>query len=158
MQRNKKSKMDENHIVNDDDFAVEEEVNIYETCNNKDETEKSSQKMQTVAEYSRKTIDTPHAGGPLNTSYCKIFGLIKTKEGNKEIGAIPLNDKFLYSLLFKKEFDRKVLVQRVAGNSTVASVEVTRSGIIHRYVEVGAEFYLVEGDLIGIQSNQNQLF
>ena len=37
-------------------------------------------------------------------------------------------------------------------------MEVTRPDISQRDVGVRAEFYLVEGDLIGIRSNQNQLF
>ena len=124
----------------------EEEDNVNEMCNNKDET-------------IHQNVDTPHAGTPLNTSHCKNFGLIKTEGDNKGICIITLNQLFLSSLLFKQEFDQKVMVQRVAGNSTVASVKVRRPRYrLYIYVGVRDIIYLNEGDLLRIRSIQNNLF
>ena len=95
---NKKSKMDENHIVNIDDFPVNAEDNNNET----------SQKKQTVAGCSKTTTDTPHA-----RNRCKIFGLIKINgdDGdNQKISIYPLNEEILYCLKFIEESDQKVLI------------------------------------------------
>ena len=154
---NKKSKMG-------DEIVDEEEENVNKTCNNNDETihqnvspvsetEGSSQKMQTVAEYSSTTTETPHAGAPLITTRCSL-GLIRTEGGNKGICIITLNQLCLWSLVFQENSDQKVIIRRVAGNDTVTSVEVRRP-YLYIDVRVGDTCYLYGGDLLRIQSIQN---
>ena len=150
---NKKSKIGENHIVNYEDLVNKEVDNVNKTSNNINETiyenlssvsktEGSSQTMQTVAADSSPTPDTPRVGAALNTSQCKIFGLIKTEGDNKGICIITLNQLTLCSLEFKEEFDeivknhrvQKVMIHRVPGNGTVAGVRVRR---LHSFIDVG---------------------
>ena len=115
--------------------------------------------MQTVAEYSSTTTETPHAVAPSITTSC-CLGLIRTKEADGEQGIRILNQDQLYfrTLVFQENSDQQVTIRRVKekGHDTVTSVKVTCP---HSCINLGVGhfIFLLAGDLLGIQSIQ-QLF
>ena len=112
-----------------------------------------------VSPVSKKTgssqeIDFGNAVTPSITTCC-CLGLIRTKKADKEQTILILKQDQLYfwTLVFQKNTDQKVTICCVNGDDRVTSVSVTRphSGI---NLGVGMTTYLLEGNILGIQSIQ----